>query len=240
LVQLKVNVIVTAGSAGAAAKQATSTIPIVLAVTGDPVSEGLVVSLARPGGNITGLSLQQNDIAGKRVELLREVVPRLRRLGIMFDAGYPVDLLEVGEVEAMARSLGIETTRSEIRQADDIVPAFEALKSGADALYVCTDGLTVTNRPRINTLALAARLPMISGAREDLGVGGLMSYGPNLPDLFGRAADYVDKILRGAKPADLPVEQPTKFDLVVNLATAKALGLAIPDKLLAIANDVIE
>jgi putative ABC transport system substrate-binding protein len=140
----------------------------------------------------------------------------------------------------MARSLGIETTRSEIRQADDIVPAFEALKSGADALYVCTDGLTVTNRPRINTLALAARLPMISGAREDLGVGGLMSYGPNLPDLFGRAADYVDKILRGAKPADLPVEQPTKFDLVVNLTTAKALGLAIPDKLLAIANDVIE
>jgi hypothetical protein len=205
-----------------------------------PVGDGLVMSLARPGGNITGLSLQQNDIAGKRLELLREVVPHLRRLGIMFDAGYPADLLEVGEVEAMARTLGIEITRLEIRRADDIAPAFEALKSGADALYVCTDALTVTNRLRISTLALAGRLPMISGAREDLEVGGLMSYGPNLPDLFRRAADYVDKILRGTKPGDLPVEQPTKFDLVVNLTTAKALGLAIPDKLLAIADQVIE
>jgi putative tryptophan/tyrosine transport system substrate-binding protein len=239
-VRLKVDVIVTAGSAGVAAKQATSTIPIVLAVAGDPVRDGLVVSLARPGGNITGLSLQQNDIAGKRLELLREVVPGLRRLGIMFDADYPDDLLEVGEVEAMARTLGIEITRSEIRRADDIAPAFEALKSGADALYVCTDALTVTNRLRINTLALAARLPMISGAREDLGVGGLMSYGPNLSDLFRRAADYVDKILRGTKPGDLPVEQPTKFDLVVNLTTAKALGIEMPAMLLGRADEVIE
>jgi len=239
-VRLKVDVIVTAASAAVVAKQVTSTIPIVLGVATDPVGDGLVMSLARPGGNVTGLSLQQIEVAGKRLELLREVFPGLRHLGIMFDADYPADLLEVGEVEARARTLGIETTRLVIRRADDIAPAFEALKSGADALYVCTDAVTVTNRLRIYPLALAARLPLIAGAREDLGAGGLISYGPNFPDLFGRAADYVDKILRGAKPGDLPVEQPTKFDLVVNLKTAKALGLAIPDKLLAIADEVIE
>ena len=239
-VRRKVDVIVTAGSAGVATKQATSTIPIVLAVAGDPVGDGFVMSLARPGGNITGLSLQQEDLAGKRIEFLREVVPHLRRFGIMFDAGYPADLLEVGEAETTAHTLGIEITRLGIRRGEDIAPSFETLKSGADALYVCTDALTVTNRIRISTLTLAALLPMISGQREDVEVGGLMSYGPDYPDLFRRAAEYVDKILRGTKPADLPVEQPTKFDLVINLKTAKALGLSVPQTLLARADKVIE
>jgi putative ABC transport system substrate-binding protein len=239
-VRLEVDVIVTAGSAGAAAKRATSTIPIVLGVATDPVGDGLVMSLARPGGNITGLSLQQNDVAGKRLGLLREMLPNLHRVAILADAGYPADALEIGDVEATARTLGIEITRLEIRRADDIAPAFETLKSGADALYICTDALTVTNRLRISTLTLTARLPTISGVREDVEVGGLMSYGPNYPDLFRRAADLVDKILRGKKPADIPVEQPTKFDLVINLTTAKALGLTVPPTLLARADDVIE
>jgi putative ABC transport system substrate-binding protein len=235
-----VDVIVTAGSAAVATKQATSTIPIVLAVSSDPVSDGLVMSLARPGGNITGLSLQQNDVAGKRLELLREVIPHFRRLGIMFDAGYSADALEVSEIEATARPLGIEIARWEIRRADDIAPAFDALKSGVDALYVCTDALTATNRLHISTLARAARLPTISGAREDVEVGGLMSYGPSISDMFRRAAEYVDKILRGAKPADLPIEQPTKFELVINLKTAKALGLTIPETFLGRTDEVIE
>ena len=239
-VRLKVDVIVTAGSAGAATKQATSTIPIVLVVSSDPVGDGFVMSLARPGGNITGLSLQQNEIAGKRIELLREVVPHLRRFGVMFDAGYRADLLEVGKVETTARTFGIEITRLGIRRGDDIAPALETLKNGADALYVCTDALTVTNRLRIGALTLAALLPMISGQREDVEVGGLMSYGPDFPDLFRRAAGYVDKILKGAKPADLPVEQPTKFELVINLKTAKALGLTVSRLLLAQADEVIE
>jgi putative tryptophan/tyrosine transport system substrate-binding protein len=240
LVRLKVDVIVTAGSAVAAAKRATSTIPIVFAVAGDPVGDGFVMSLARPGGNVTGLSLQQNDVAGKRFGLLHEVLPSLHRVAILADAGYPADALEMGEVEATARPLGIEITRLEIRRADDIAPAFEALKSGADALYVCTDALTATNRLLISTLAGAARLPTISGAREDVEVGSLMSYGPSLSDMFRRTAEYVDQILRGAKPADLPIEQPTKFELVINLKTAKALGLTVPQSLLATADEMIE
>jgi putative ABC transport system substrate-binding protein len=239
-VGLKVDVIVTAGSAVAAAKRATSTIPIVFAVAGDPVGDGFVMSLARPGGNITGLSLQQNDVAGKRLGLLRDVLPSLHRVAILADAGYPADALEMSEVEATARPLGIEITRVAIRRADDIVPAFDALKNDTDALYVCTDALTVSNRLRISTLAQAARLATISGVRDDVEVGGLMSYGPSYPDLFRRAAEYVDRILRGAKPADLPIEQPTKFELVINLKTAKALGLTIPQTLLATADEVID
>jgi putative ABC transport system substrate-binding protein len=235
-----VDVIVTAASAGYAAKQVTSTIPIVLAVATDPVGDGLVASLARPGGNVTGLSLQQKDVAGKRVGLLHEMLPNLHRVAILADAGYPADALEMGEVEATARPLGIEITRLAIRRADDIAPAFEALKSGADALYVCTDALTATNRLLISTLAGAARLPTISGAREDVEVGSLMSYGPSLSDMFRRTAEYVDQILRGAKPADLPIEQPTKFELVINLKTAKALGLTVPQSLLATADEMIE
>jgi putative ABC transport system substrate-binding protein len=239
-VRLKVDVIVTAASAGYAAKQVTSTIPIVLAVATDPVGDGLVTSLARPGGNVTGMSLQQNDIAGKRLGLLREILPNLKRVAILADAGFPADALEMDQVEAMAHSFGIEITRLALRRADDIAPAIEALKGGADALYVCADSLTTTNQLLIISSVQAARLPTIFGARENIGVGGLMSYGPSFSDLFRNAAGYVDKILRGAKPSDLPIEQPTKFELVINLKTAKALGLTIPPGVLAIADEVIE
>ena len=223
-----------------AAKQATSVIPIVFTATGEPVGSGLVASLARPGGNITGLSLQQADLAGKRLELLREVVPDLRGLAIMANVGTPGAVLDMREVQATALSLGLEVITLEIRRGEDIVPAFEVLKGRAQALYVCGDPLVTTNRVRINTLALAARLPMMHSVREYVEAGGLMSYGPNFPDLWRRAADYVDKILRGAKPGAIPVEQPTKFDLVINLTTAKALGLEMPTTVLARADEVIE
>jgi len=241
LVRLKVDVIVTVATpATLAAKQATAVIPIVFAATGDPVGTGLVASLARPGGNVTGLSSQTAETAGKRVELLREIVPGLGRLAIMGNVGNPISVLEFGEVQAAARALGLEVTTSELRRAEDISPAFDALKGRADALYVCTDPLVNTHRIRINTLALAARLPTIYLVRENVEAGGLMSYGPNFRDLFRRAADYVDKILRGAKPGDMPVEQPTNFDLIINLTTAKALGLTIPEPFLLRADEVIE
>ena len=241
LVRLKVDVILTSGTPEVlAAKQATSVIPIVFATAGDPVGNGLVASLARPGGNVTGMSLQSNDTAGKRLELLREVVPSLRRLAILANVGNPFSVLELGEAQAAARTLGLEVDTLEIRRPEDIAPAFEALKGRAQALYVCTDGLVNANRIRINTLALSVRLPTMHGYRDYVEAGGLMSYGANLPDLFRRSADYVDKILRGAKPADIPVEQPTKFDLVINLTTAKALGLDVPSSLLARADEVIE
>jgi putative ABC transport system substrate-binding protein len=239
-VRLKVDVIVTGGNAAVAAKQASSVIPIVFALMEDPVSMGLVESLARPGGNVTGLSMQQTETAGKRLELLREVVPSLRRLAIMVNVGNPASVLDMGEAQATARTLGLEVTTSEIRRAEDIAPAFEALKDRAQALYVVGDALVMTHRVRINTLALAARLPTIFFLREYVEAGGLMSYGPNIPDLFRRAADFVDKILRGTKPGEIPVEQPTKFDLAINLTTAKALGLTIPPTLLARADEVIE
>jgi putative ABC transport system substrate-binding protein len=207
---------------------------------GDPVGTGLVASLARPGGNITGLSIQQTDLAAKRLELLREVVPGPRRLAILGNVGGPAVVLDMREVQAAARTLGLEVTTSEIRRAEDISPAFDALKGRADALYVCVDPLVNTHRIRINTLALAARLPTMHGLREYVEAGGLMSYGPNIPDLYRRAGDYVDKILKGVKPADIPVQQPTKFDLVVNLTTAKALGIEVPPTLLARADEVIE
>jgi ABC-type uncharacterized transport system substrate-binding protein len=241
LVRLKVDVIVTVATPPTlAAKQATTDIPIVFAAASDPVGTGLVASLARPGGNVTGLSNQIPDLAGKRLELLREVIPDLRRLAIIANVGNPASVLDIGEAKATARALGLEVTTSEIRRAEDISPAFDALKGRADALYVCVDPLLNTHRIRINTLALAARLPTMHGLREYVEAGGLMSYGPNLPDLLRRAADYVDKILRGAKPGDIPVEQPTRFDLIINLTTAKALGLEIPPKLLTLADEVIE
>ena len=240
-VRQKVDVIVTGGTEYVlAAKQVTSVIPIVFSNVGDPVDSGLVAGLARPGGNVTGLSIQGTDTAGKRVELLRDVIPSLRRLAIMANVGNPAVVLELRQVQAVARTLGLEVTTLEIRRAEDITPAFEALKSRADALYIVPDPLADTHRVRINTLALGTRLPTISGVREQVEAGGLMSYGPNFPDLFRRAADYVDKILRGANPADIPVEQPTKFDLIVNLTTAKALGLDIPTTVLARADEVIE
>jgi putative ABC transport system substrate-binding protein len=239
-VGLKVDVIVTAGGAVPAAKQATSVIPILFAVAADPLGSGFVASLARPGGNVTGLSLQQTDAGGKRLELLHEVVPELRRLAIMGNAGYRGSVLEMSEVEHTAHTLGLAVIRSEIRRAEDIAAAIEALKGHADALYVVGDPLTDANRIGINTLSVGARLPAMYIAKEDVEAGGLISYGPNYPDLFRRAAELVDKILRGAKPADLPVEQPVKFDLAINLTTAKALGLTMPSTLLARADEVIE
>ncbi len=240
-VRLKVDVIVTWASAPViAAKQATTLIPIVFAAQMDPVGAGIVASLARPGGNVTGLSLQQTDTAGKRLEFLREVVPNLGRLAIMGNAGATGAVLEMREIEATARKLGLQVSTREIRQAEEIAPAIAALEGQADALYFATDPLLFTNRVRVNTLAQGARLPTIYGSREYVDAGGLMSYGPNYADLFRRAADHVDRILRGAKPGDIPVEQPTKFDLVINLTTARMLGLTIPDSFLQRADEVIE
>jgi putative ABC transport system substrate-binding protein len=240
-VRLKVDVVFTYSTpAVLAAKQATSVIPIVFATASDPVGTGLVANLARPGGNVTGLSSQFTDLAGKRLELLREIVPSLRRLAILANVGNPASLLELGEVQAAARKLGLEVATLEIRRAEDIGSAFEGLKGRTDALYVAPDGLVNTNRIRINTLALGAALPTMHAFREYVESAGLMSYGPNVPDGFRRGAELVGKILRGAKPADIPVEQPTKFDLVINMTTAKALALAVPPTLLARADEVIE
>jgi putative ABC transport system substrate-binding protein len=240
-VRLKVDVIVTAGTAPViAAKKATSVIPIVFAGAGDPVATGMVASLARPGGNVTGLSIQHTDLGRKRLGLLLEVVPGLRRLAIMANRSAPNALLEVDEVQAAARTLGLEVATFDIRRAEDIAPAFAALKGRADALFVVSDPLVSSHRIQIHALALEARLPTASGLRDYVEDGGLMSYGAHLTAVFGRAAGFVDKILRGTKPADIPVEQPTKFDLVVNLITAKALGLTIPSSLLARADAVIE
>jgi putative ABC transport system substrate-binding protein len=241
IVRLKVNVIVTVTTPAAlAAKQATSLIPIVFAAAGDPVGTGLVASLARPGGNVTGLSNLISDTGGKKLQLLREIVPDLGRLAIMANVSNPAVVLELDDAQAAARTLGLEVTISEVRRVEDIASAFDALKGRADALYVCADPLMYTHRIRINTLALSVRLPTMHGIREYVEAGGLMSYGANIADLFRRNAEYVDRILRGAKPSDIPVEQPTKFDLVINLTTARALGLTVPPILLARADEVIE
>jgi putative tryptophan/tyrosine transport system substrate-binding protein len=240
-VRRKVDVIVTAGTtATMAVKKATSTIPIVFASAGDPVRTGLVASLARPGGNVTGLSNLQTDLGGLRLELLREIVPALNRVAVLGNVDSPLITLEIEGVEAAAATLGLHALRLEVRKAEDIIPSIEAVKGDADALYVCSDPFVTTHRVRINTLAVSARLPTIHAFREHVAAGGLMSYGPNFPDLFRRSADYVDKILRGSKPADIPVEQPIKFDLVINTTTAKALGMIIPESFLLRANEVIE
>jgi putative ABC transport system substrate-binding protein len=239
-VRLNVTVIVTAGGAVIASKKVTSVIPIIFAVASDPLRMGLVASLAHPGGNITGLSVQAPDLAGKRVELLRELLPYLRRLAIMANLGYPAAAYEMHEVEASARASGVEVIISEVRRADDLAPSFEALKGRSEALYICIDPLTDANRASIVTSALKMKLPAMSGFQEDVAAGGLIFYGPSVPDLFRRAAEFVDKIFRGANPADIPVEQPTKFELAINLKTAKALDLAVPPSLLARADEVIE
>jgi len=240
-VRLKVDVIFTHNTPPVlAAKQATSVIPIVFATAADPVGTGVVASLARPGSNVTGLSSQTPDVAGKRIELLRDVVPGLRRFAILANPDNSYVALELREVQAAARMLDLEVALFEIRRAEDIALAFEGLKGRADALYIMPDPLLFTNRLRINTLALGARLPTIHSLREYVEASGLISYGVNWSDQWRRAADYVDKILRGARPADLPVEQPTRFDLIINLTTAKALGLTIPPMLLSRADEVIE
>jgi putative tryptophan/tyrosine transport system substrate-binding protein len=240
LVRLKVDVIVTTGTAVPFVKQATSAIPIVFTIAGDPLKSDLVASLSRPGGNVTGLSLLAADLGGKRLEILREVVPALKRLAILSNVGNSVTASERSQVQEAAGTLGLEIVNLDVRRADDLTPAIEALKGSADALYVQSDPLMNTNRVRISTVALGARLPTLSGIRDFVEAGSLMSYGPNFSDLFRRAADYVDKILHGTKPADLPVEQPTKFDLVLNLTTANVLGLKIPEAILLRVDEMIQ
>lgn len=242
LVNLKADVIVSGGGTptAMALKAATSTIPIVFVDVADPVEVKLVTNLARPGGNVTGLSNQQTDVIGKRVEILREVIPGLHRLALLGSRGNPGAELDKREIANEAGKLGLEFVAPEFRKAEDLIPVFEALKGQADALIVTGEPLTAANRIRIITLALAARLPTMYGFRSWVELGGLMSYGANQNEEYRRAAEYVDKILRGTKPGDIPVEQPTKFELVINLTTAHALGLTIPGTLLARSDETIE
>jgi putative ABC transport system substrate-binding protein len=212
----------------------------VLATAGDPIGAGIVASLTRPGGNITGLSSRTPDAAGKRLEIFQQVVPGLHRLATLADVDNPYAAIDLRQFNEAARTLGIEVLSFEIQRSEELHSVFDAVKGRADALYVLPVPVLFANRARINALALGARLPTLHGVREYVEAGGLMSYGPNWLSMWRRAADLVDKILRGAKPAEIPIEQPIEFDLVINLRTANALGLAIPDKLLALANAVIE
>jgi len=239
-VRLKVGIVVTTGTSVPTIMRATSTIPIVFAIANDPVGAGLVSSLARPGGNVTGLSQLAADLGGKRLEILREIAPAVKRLAVLGDAGNQAAAPEMRQVQDAARALGLESTLLDVRRADEIEPAIEDLKANADALYVQSGPLMNTNRVRISTLALGSRLPTLSGIRDYVDAGALMSYGPNIPDMFRRAAELADKILHGTKPADIPVEQPTKFELVLNLTTAKVLGLKIPEAFLLRADAIVE
>lgn len=238
LVKLKVDIITTWGTPTAlAVKQATSTIPIVFTIVGDPVGSGLVASLARPGGNVTGLSSQHSGSTGKRLELLREVVPNLRHLATLVNMDNSGSVLELHELQTSAIGLGIDVVVLPIRQAEEIVPTIASISDRAEALYIAADALLISNQMTISDLSLEAKLPTMHGVRV---AGGLMSYAPSYPDLFRRAADYVDKILRGMKPEEIPIEQPIKFELVINLRTAKSLGVTISPLLLARADEVIE
>jgi len=242
LVRLKVDLIVTRGTPAAlAAKSATRTIPVVMAASGDPVGAGLIASLGHPGGNVTGLSLFNVEIYAKRVELLRELIPRLTRIAGLFNMSNPVLPLQWKEVERAARSLGIQPQLIDVRRAEDLPPAFvAAAQQHAEALIVALDGVTQGNLRLIAELAAKQRLPSIYVAKEYADFGGLITYGPSELHMYYRAAAFVDKILKGAKPADLAVEQPTEFEVVVNLKTAKALGLTIPQSLLLRADEVIQ
>jgi putative ABC transport system substrate-binding protein len=239
-VRMKVDLIFTSGGAVPVIKQATGAIPIVFALGADPVGGGLVASLARPGGNVTGVATLGGETATKRFEVLRELIPGLVRLAIMGNVGNPSTALDMREVQAVASALSVAVSILAIRTAEDIARAIGSIEGRVDALYVVTDPLVITNRVRINSLALAARLPTMHGFREGVEAGGLMSYGASYTSVFRRAGDYVDNILRGAKPVDLPVELPTKFDLVINLTTAKRLGLSVPESFLLRADEVIE
>ena len=239
-VRQKLDVIVTYGGAVTALKKATASIPIVFAIAVDPIGIGLVASLSRPGGNVTGLSLQAADAAGKRLELLRQIVPDLHRLAILFDSSYPATVLEMERVEAVARNLGLTVSPTGIKRAEDIPPFLKALKAQADALYVVENSLIATNSSLIASLALTIKMPTTFTTADPAKTGALMSYGANIPALYRRAADYVDKILRGAKPGELPVEQPSKFDFVINLTTAKVLGIDVPYSMQVLADEVIE
>jgi putative ABC transport system substrate-binding protein len=236
----KVDAIVTYGSAATILRQTITTIPIVFAVAFDPVRGGLVQSLAHPAGNVTGVSIQQPDLVGKRLKLLRQAIPQLHRLAILADAGYAEPMLEADRVKSMAQASGLEAARIGVWRAEDIAPAFEALSNRADALYVVSDVLIATNRARIVTLALSERLPTMMSYGDYVEAGGLMSYGPDYPDLFRKAAEMVDKILRGTKPGDIPVEQPTKFEFAMNAKTAAVLGLTIPQAFLATVDEVLK
>jgi putative ABC transport system substrate-binding protein len=240
LVRLDVDVIVAFGTLGPlAANRATATIPIVMTAAGDPIGSGLVASLTRPG--VTGMSLMVPDLGGKRLELLKEVLPRLVRVAVLWNGANPYPAIVFKETQAAGRTLGIEIQSLEVRRPDDFDGAFEAVRRHRpDALITVEDPLTFSHREPIADLAARQQLPALHGLREFVTAGGLMSYGASLADLWGRAAGYVDKILKGTKPADLPVQQPTKFELVTNLMTAKALGLTIPPTLLARADEVIE
>ena len=245
LVRLKVDLIVSGGTQGVtAAKNATETIPIVMiAGSADPVGLGLIASLARPGGNITGVSYSVGglEILGKQLELLKETVPKIRRMAILSNAANPIQPLAIRDVNVAARSLGVQLQLLEARGPNEFDAAFAAMATErVGALLVLSDTIFNSHRTRLADLAARSRLPAAYGVRESVEAGGLMSYGPSLRDLYRRSATFVDKILKGAKPADLPVEQPTKFELVINLKTAKALGLTIPPSLLGRADEVIQ
>ncbi len=242
LVRLKVDVMVTTASpAPQAAKQATSTIPIVFAASGDPVSEGLVASLARPGGNITGLSSISPEVVGKQLELLKEVAPQVSRVAVLQNPSNHTHPHTLRQAEGAARALGVKLHIVQAGSPAEIDAAFAAMRSQrAGGVLVLRDALFLAQRTQIAALAAKSRLPAMYGLREEAEAGGLMAYGASVPVMYRRAATYVDKILKGAKPADLPVEQPTKFELVINLKTAKALGLTIPPSLLQRADELIQ
>jgi ABC-type uncharacterized transport system substrate-binding protein len=242
LVRLNVDVIVAIGTlAPLAAKRATSTIPIVMTAAGDPLGSGLVATLAQPGGNVTGMSLMAPDLGGKRLELLKEVLPQLARVAVLWNVANPYPAVVFKETQSAGRTLGIEVQSLEVRGPDDFDGAFETVRrQHPDALITVEDPLTFNHQKLIADFAFGQRLPTLHGLREFVAAGGLMSYGASADDLYRRAVGYVDKILKGAKPADLPVQQPTTFELVINLKTARALGLEIPPTLLARADEVIE
>jgi len=242
LVGLKVDLIVTRGTpASLAAKRATRTIPVVMANAGEPVETGLVISLARPGGNVTGLSSLTVRLEAKRLGLLRELVPGITRIAALYNMSSPANPPQWKEIETAARSLSVQPQLLDVRKPEDFGPAFDAAtRQRADGLIVGQEGLLQANRKLIVQLAAEHRLPAIYRSKEFIEVGGLMAYGPSYPDLYRRAATYVDKILKGAKPGDLPVEQPTKFELIINLKTAKTLAITIPQSLLLRADEVIQ
>ena len=240
LVRLKVDVILARASSGAmAAKRATTSIPIVFFAVYAPVEIGLVPNLGHPGGNITGVAVNASDMAGKRVQLLKELVPTLKRVAILSHPSHPTNAVQLQGAEAAARTLGVHLKAVPVRSADDFAPALNALRGIEGVLHADTP-LFVTHRARLVDAVAGSRLPAIYPARVYIEAGGLMSYGPNLPDVWRRAATYVDKILKGTKPGDLPVEQPTRFELVINLQTAKTLGLTIPQSVLLRADEVIQ
>ena len=242
LVRLRPDLIVTRGTpATIAAKEATDTIPIVFTAIGEPVGAGVIPTLARPGGNVTGLSAFATELAGKRIELLKEVSPAIAQVGFLHNIGNPVAPPEWQAIEAVAKALRISAEVFDVRRESDITAAFKRMRQDkTDALYVGIDALTQANAKMIVDLAAEQRLPTVYISRQFVDIGGLLSYGPSFPDLYYRAAGLIDKIFKGANPSDLPVEQPTKLELIVNLKTAKALGLQIPSNLMALADEVIE